>query len=111
MQLDEFVKATIIQIAKGVKEAQAEVTELGGTVNPTRFSMGGYSKPENERIEFDVALVVQDSTSSELGGTLSVASVFGMSGKRSGSDSYQQSSRVKFNVNVDLPCDGRLEHS
>ncbi|MNF55691.1 hypothetical protein D3C77_337010 [compost metagenome] len=109
MQLDEFVKSSLVQIAKGVKDAQEEVEALGGAVNPTQFIMSGYSKPDKEKIEFDVALVVQDSTSSEVGGKLSVASVFGMSGKHSGNDSYQQTSRVKFNVHVALPCTGKID--
>ncbi|MFQ2448176.1 hypothetical protein ACK31P_06505 [Aeromonas caviae] len=108
MQLDEFVKTSIVQIAKGVKDAQDEVEALGGAVNPTQYTMGGRTKPDKEKIEFDVALVVQDSTSSEVGGKLSVVSMFGMSGKHSGSDSYQQTSRVKFNVHVDLPYAGKI---
>ncbi|ANB67639.1 hypothetical protein [Aeromonas veronii] len=109
MQLDEFVKTSIVQIAKGVKDAQEEVRAFGGAVNPSQYSIGGYSKPDKEKIEFDVALVVQDSTSSEVGGKLSVASMFGMSGKHSGNDSYQQTSRVKFNVHVDLPYTGKID--
>lgn len=108
MQLDEFVKASIVQIVKGVKEAQKEVKQLGGVVNPLVGSLYGLAQRESEKIEFDVALVVQDAKGSEVGGGISVASVFGIgasvSGRQTGSDSYQQTSRVKFNVYVDLPC-------
>lgn len=45
----------------------------------------------------------------EVGAKLSVASMFGMTGKHAGNDSYQQTSRVKFNVHVDLPCVGETE--
>ncbi|HHQ4804945.1 hypothetical protein ACET6X_13435 [Aeromonas veronii] len=111
MQLDEFVKTTLVQIAKGVKAAQEEVEELGGAVNPVEASIYGPRsvKPIKEKVEFDVALIVQDTSSSEVGGKLSVASVFGMSGKHSGTDSYQQTSRVKFNIYVDLPFSGSLD--
>ncbi len=107
--LDECVKTTLVQIAKGVKAAQEEVEELGGAVNPVEASMYGPVKPIKEKVEFDVALIVQDTSSNEVGGKLSVASVFGMSGKHSGTDSYQQTSRVKFNIYVDLPFSGSLD--
>jgi len=34
MELKEFVKETLIQITKGVKESQGDISDLGGYVNP-----------------------------------------------------------------------------
>ena len=39
MQLDEFVKATIMQVVKGVKDAQEEAAEYGAVVREFNFEV------------------------------------------------------------------------
>lgn len=104
MQLDEFVKSTLVQISKGVRKAAAEVTELGGAVNPcVPVAMGSYKDASATDIMFDVALVVSESSVGEAGAKISVASVFRAGGSMKDTDSYQQTSRVQFSVPLRIP--------
>ncbi|MCF3098892.1 hypothetical protein GS629_21080 [Aeromonas veronii] len=103
MQLEEFVQSTIQQIAQGVVNASNAVTELGGRVNPYDHNVLAPTPPRLTNVEFDVALVVGESQQTEAGGKLSMINVLSLGGKTQGADSYQQTSRVKFTVSVELP--------
>lgn len=111
MQLDEFVKNSLVQIAKGVSDAGKKVFELGGSVNPQDNAIVGGSKvpidvqPSN--IDFDVAVIVTDSGSSEAGGQLKIASLVSFGGKMENAESYQQTSRIKFSIPMRLPKDNQ----
>ncbi|BCK63417.1 hypothetical protein KAM338_34090 [Aeromonas caviae] len=105
MQLDEFVKATIMQVVKGVKDAQEEAAEYGAVVNPRGLEGQGMRKETS--IAFDVALTVTGTNSEEIGGKLTVASILNLGGKVTESDARQETSRVQFDVSVSLPSEGR----
>lgn len=102
MQLDEFVKATLMQVVKGVSDAQQEAAELGAVVNPRPEE--GYGQRRETSVAFDVALTVTGASAGEVGGKLAVASMFSFGGKTSESDSRQETSRVQFDVTMALPC-------
>ncbi|MBV7412942.1 hypothetical protein [Aeromonas sp. sif2433] len=102
MQLDEFVKATIMQVVKGVKDAQEEAAEYGAVVNPR--PNGGYGHPRETPVAFDVALTVTGTSSGEVGGKVTVASFLTLGGKATESDARQETSHVKFEVTLALPC-------
>lgn len=105
MQLDEFVKTTIMQVVKGVSDAQEEAAEFGAVVNPRELEGKGRRKETN--IVFDVALTVTGTNSEEVGGKLTVASILNLGGKVTESDVRQETSRVQFDVAVSLPSEDR----
>lgn len=106
MQLEEFVQSAIQQIARGVSNASDDVASLGGRVNP--HDRIASRSPRLTNIDFDVALVVTESQQSESGARLSVINVLSLGGKTQGNDVYQQTSRVKFTVAVELPKDSSV---
>ncbi|MGB5856692.1 MAG: hypothetical protein WBH20_15710 [Oceanisphaera sp.] len=104
MQLDEFVKSALVQVAKGVHEASEDVSALGGAVNPLiTKSFQGFTEADATDIKFDVALIVSESLTGEAGAKISVASFFRANGSVKDTDSYQQTSRVQFSVPLRLP--------
>ncbi|MFA0405215.1 hypothetical protein [Vibrio sp. 10N.222.52.C12] len=107
MQLDEFVKETLVQIAKGVNEASSSVSELGGAVNPlpdeVDVSFETYKvKPQKQAIKFDIAIQVKESTDSEASGKATL-SVFSIGGGVKSLDESNIAHRVTFEVPMDLP--------
>ncbi|WP_421323719.1 hypothetical protein [Aeromonas sp. 604176] len=108
MQLEEFVQSAIQQIARGVSNASDNVASLGGRVNPHDHIASSSRSPRLINIDFDVALVVTESQQSEAGARLSVINVLSLGGKTQGNDVYQQTSRVKFTVAVELPKDSSV---
>lgn len=105
MQLDEFVKTTLMQVVKGVIDAQSEVKGLGAVVNPRPDE--GYGQRRETNISFDVALTVTGTSSDELGGKLTVASILNLGGKTTESDARQETSRIQFDVTMALPSEER----
>lgn len=104
MQLDEFVKSALVQVAKGVHEASEDVSELGGSVNPLLIKgLQGFQEADATDIKFDVALIVSESLTGEAGAKISVASFFRANGSVKDTDSYQQTSKVQFSVPLRLP--------
>ena len=107
MQLDEFVKETLVQISKGVKEASTAVTEFGGTVNPLADYVGPCFetqkiKPEKKIVKFDIAIQVKESTDSEANAGAKL-SVFSIGGGVKSLDESNIAHRVTFEVLMDLP--------
>jgi len=103
MELDEFIKTTLIQVVKGVTEAQKDVQQFNAAVNPSE-SESSYGSSENYPylIDFDIAVTVEDSGSSTGGAAIQV---LGMSagGKADTANSISQNHRIKFEVPVQLP--------
>ncbi|MFQ2510948.1 hypothetical protein ACK31D_03475 [Aeromonas caviae] len=102
MQLDEFVKTTLMQVVKGVKEAQEAAAEFGAVVNPRPEE--GWGKRSETNVSFDVALTVSDTSAGEIGGKLTVASLLNFGGKTTETDLKQETSRIQFEVMMALPC-------
>jgi hypothetical protein len=115
MELKEFVKETLVQISKGVKESQDAVREIGGYVNPTVTSVQG--RPElvyfgetalghhTFLVDFDVAVIVAEKKAAGGGAKLSVASILFIGGSGSSDAESKSISRVKFKVPLALPYD------
>ena len=114
MQLDDFVKATLVQIVRGVHDAQDAVRDLGGIVNPATLAAsptsGSYFATVNDMhhvflVDFDVAVEVSESTGTNAEAGLSVATFakLGVGGKSAASNST--SNRIAFKVPLALPID------
>jgi|BarGraIncu01121A_1022015.scaffolds.fasta_scaffold01699_5 hypothetical protein len=111
MELKEFVKETLIQIIKGVKEAQVAVKEDGGQVNPIHAFYGDTTHKNTVRdsegqvihsIEFDVAITVKEDAGVKGGGGLVVGPVvIGTRGEMS--EQNTSTNRIKFPVPISYP--------
>ncbi|WP_155273465.1 hypothetical protein [Xanthomonas arboricola] len=115
MELKDFVKLTLVQITQGVKDAQGEVTAIGGNVNPyTHFvaqGMGTHlTRGATQQVKFDVAITASESNASKEGIGVVVASI--ALGKRNEvSDQSTSVSRVSFEVPLALPDGDNLYKS
>ncbi|WP_140724154.1 hypothetical protein [Pseudomonas sp. Hp2] len=114
MKLNEFVKETLVQIARGVHDAQQDVRALGGMVNPATLSAsqssGSYFASVDSMhhvflVDFDVAVEVSETTGTNAEAGLSVATFakLGAGGKSSNANST--SNRIAFKVPLALPID------
>lgn len=114
MKLNEFVKETLVQIARGVHDAQQDVRALGGMVNPATLSAsqtsGSYFSSVDSMhhvflVDFDVAVEVSETTGTNAEAGLSVATFakLGAGGKSTNANST--SNRIAFKVPLALPID------
>jgi len=116
MELQEFVKAALVQISAAVHEAQDTVRHSGGFVNPSAAARGGadlthFATLESGQnvflVDFDVAVTASDAIEGGGGGRLSVASIFTVQGSAKTATSSESTSRIKFKVPLALPVDPR----
>lgn len=114
MDLKEFVSQTLMQIAAGVKNAQADVTSLGGEINPhINTSIAELGKQGflwaggrlAQVVQFDVALTVAEGAGTKGGIGVFVGAVSLGSAGESKSENTSVS-RVKFSVPLVLPRSG-----
>jgi len=101
MNLQEFIKETLLQVINGVIEAQNTLGQTNGAINP--FTRGQPIKPtykglEVGYIDFDVAVTVTEGS-----GVAGGLSVMGIGAKGDLSSSTSSVSRIKFTVPVALP--------
>ena len=121
MDLKDFVKESIVQISKGIEEANSELEESDAMVNPINVkmhSMGakGYGrttrkKEDNSQVadskllqnlEFDVAVTVEAGKQGSAGAKLSIATFnVGAAGKIESTD--RSESRIRFTIPVVFP--------
>ncbi len=90
MDLTEFVKETVAQVARGVRQAQSEVRTLGISANTDDTFV----------VKFDVVVAVSDGTNAEVANKVKVVSV---GGSESGSSAHRISFQVPFSLSVDDP--------
>ncbi len=118
MDLQEFVKMSVVQICKGIQDANDELAESTAMVNPLNIivnteSSQGYARtisarPERkdsrvvDKIQFDVAVTTEAGEQGKAGAKLSIASVgFGAEGKIESSNKSE--SRIKFSIPMVFP--------
>lgn len=120
MELKDFVKETIVQIAKGIEEASTELSDSDVMVNPIYVTMHSenaqsYGRTTThtdadeeahsrviQKLEFDIAVSVESGQQGSVGAKLSIASIgIGADGKTE--SSKKSESRIKFSVPVVLP--------
>ncbi len=116
MELNEFIRLSLTEIVKGVKESQDTIRGQGGFSNPAVFSsasgqasathFGSVSDGQNVLlVDFDVALTVTDTSEAGASGKLSVASLFKIEGGGTTSSINETTSRIQFKVPLALPVD------
>ncbi|CAG1008340.1 hypothetical protein PHYC_03552 [Phycisphaerales bacterium] len=100
MDLESFVRESILQVIRGMIAAQREAQAMHAEVMPPAFN-------ENDRhrykdIRFDVAVTIAQSGGSEGGGGIKVAGISaGATGHRV--HSHETVSRLKFTMPVGFP--------
>jgi len=116
MELKDFVKETLIQIIKGVKDAQIEVQKAGGMVNPTLrvladkgASAAVLGQPSGEHggnyvflVDFDVAVIVEEGKETK-GGIGVVTGIFSLGSQGKSDQIASNTSRIQFKVPILLP--------
>jgi len=118
MDLKDFVKNSLAQIAEGIIDANEELKETDAIVNPAEIVVntensqaygrtrapGKASDPTRvvEKVEFDVAVTVQEGEATNAGIKVSVMSIGLGAGGESTSQSGSQS-RIKFIVPMVFP--------
>jgi hypothetical protein len=109
VELEEFIRTSLLQIMKGVKTAQTEWAadgsggrvSGGGVINP---SWGGPDDFPNrvQEVKFDIAVTAASKTEGGGGGGIKVLSV-DLSGKVARSAEHNTVSRISFTVPI-LPA-------
>ncbi len=109
MELKEFVKETLVQIASGVVEAQEELSETGCLINPEGFVTGENNikpgfKGEFRYLQF-VKMNVQVTVSEEAGNKagISVASIIKAGVNTEVSSSSNNMTSLEFKIPISLP--------
>jgi len=112
MELQEFIKSTIIQISKGIKEAQKELADSAVIINPSRMkndSKGNKFLDKSgfrfvQDIEINVGIVATEKDGKKAG--IGVFSGFLSGGVQASENNSNQSiNNIKFTIPVALPCD------
>lgn len=115
MELREFIKETLGQIAAGVEAAQTEVRDAGGIVNPAHRT----GKQESEKshfgsltsgqniflVDFDVTVTVVESTETQGRAKLNVAGLLSLGTGGESNASSSSTNRISFKVPLAMPVD------
>ncbi len=102
MELDTFIKETLVQIQKGVKEANIAIANLEGTAVRTNGEMqyvmdSNRSSEKDKGISFDIAVTVSAKKNGDVGGKISVAGI-SLGGGKNTTTTEQNISRIKFKI-------------
>ena len=116
MDLKDFIRESLVQIANGISEANIHLVGTSAVVNPSNVQAysteakaygrinEAFSAKEAlvELVEFDVAVTTESGTQTGGGIKISVASIgVGAEGKSTGSQSRE--SRIKFQIPMIYP--------
>jgi hypothetical protein len=94
MELKDFIKHTLLDIVNGVEEANQEKNRFRLT------SQKHAGTGENgQKVEFDVSVIVNESSESGLKGGIKVA-LANLGGNRKESESNQNVQKIKFEIFV-----------
>jgi hypothetical protein len=118
MELKEFVKETLVQIAEGVHEAGKELKPLNAAVNPSHIYTAPHIAgdchaelaPRSTRsrtlqeIEFDVAVTTSSENGKKAGLGIFVGSV-GIGAQDTTDEASHTLSRIRFKVPMVFPSD------
>ena len=112
MDLQSFIKETLVQISNGVSDAQSALEDSGTVISPQvspSFVSNGHSKMLRTSgstpaivVSFDVALTTTEGTGTK-GGIGVVAGIVSLGSTGQSSNEITSVSRVQFDVPVSLP--------
>lgn len=110
MDLKEFTKQALVQIVKGIEEANLELESNGCEIvtKGIRYAAGQDFKYVYENgahiidVDFDVAITATESEGSNGGAGLKVVSLFNMGGYTENKIENQTISRIKYTLPLTL---------
>ena len=111
MDIKEFVKESLLQLAESINEANAELEERGAYI-PSGDMIGegvlftevkGTKTRHFVKVEFDLAVTVSQEQASNGGGGLSIASFANLGVKSESKEGKVDVSRIKFMIPMVLP--------
>lgn len=114
MQLQEFIRESLVQIVNGVRDAQATISgsETSGAISPairnnwSAMEAKGVLLTESgvpvQTVEFDVSVTATEGTGTKAGIGIAVG-ILGLGAQGQSSQSNANTSRLKFSVPVSLP--------
>lgn len=119
MNLSEFIKETLIEIATGIKESQDKIKELGGISSPAIISVmsksdtqGFLGKTTDGRyayfIDFDITVQVSETTAQDGKGKLQIG-VFSVGGNIAQDASTNSLNHIRFRIPFSPPVDAETE--
>ena len=102
MELEEFIKTTLLNIKKGIREANSKIAkenglELGKDQNAQQYQINGHGMSKG--IKFDIALIVTKEKGADGGGKIRVA-VLDIGGKKTSASKEEHVSRISFDVDA-----------
>ncbi|MCV6610650.1 MAG: hypothetical protein OIF55_07780 [Amphritea sp.] len=118
MNLEEFIKESLVQISNGITGANEELKDTGALINPLHiqvnsdssqaFARTGQSRKAHEnsrvveKVEFDIAVSAEKGEGASAGLKLTVASIGVEAGGNTGKSSRSES-RIQFSIPVVFP--------
>ncbi len=115
MELKEFIRETLAQIAAGVEASQIEVRDAGGYVNPAyraekqehdKSHFGSLTSGQNIfLVDFDVTVTVIEATETEGKAKLNVAGILNLGTGGQSNASSTAINRINFKVPLAMPVD------
>lgn len=115
MELKEFIRETLAQIAAGVEAAQTEVRDAGGFVNPAhrvgkqeqdKSHFGSLTSGQNIfLVDFNVTVTVIEATETEGKAKLNVAGLLNLGTGGQSNASSTATNRISFKVPLAMPVD------
>ena len=115
MELKEFIRETLAQIAAGVEAAQTEVRDVGGFVNPAhragklehdKSHFGSLTSGQNIfLVYFDVTVTVIEATETEGKAKLNVAGLLNLGTGGQSNALSTAINRISFKVPLAMPVD------
>ena len=101
MELAEFIKGSLVEIATGVQDANAELmSKFSWKARPFVLQSRGMTKDGKSFVEFDVAVTAATAEASTGGGGLHI-SVLRAGLESSDNRSEERVTRIKFQVTID----------
>ncbi|BES69706.1 hypothetical protein RE428_07690 [Marinobacter nanhaiticus D15-8W] len=119
MELKDFIRETLVQLAQGIEEANMELRSSAAVVNPENVivDVTGKAKhygilsasddiveylPSVQAIEFDVAVHATEGKEKSAKGGISVGAM-NIGGSGGASESKSSESRIQFKIPMVLP--------
>jgi hypothetical protein len=104
MELQEFIKNTLVQITNGVVDAQNELKDTGCLINPNYNTVNQYMLKDGraiQKIKMNVVLEVNESEGTTKG--IGVAKVLNTGINKEETTSNSQLTSVEFEVLIAFP--------
>lgn len=115
LELKDFIRETLAQIAAGVEAAQTEVRDAGGFVNPAhrvwkqdqdKSHFGSLVSGQNIfLVDFDVTVTVVEATETDGKAKLNVAGLLSLGTGGQSNASSSATNRISFKVPIAMPVD------